>query len=207
MARAPRVVRGLPGGAAPRVANTSCLSFGTLDAERVLTKLERAGVIASSGAACSAGGTQPSHVLMAMGLGERAARRGVRFSLGRDTTDADIDTALAAATATLAPLPTAQPPQTVAYQQVVAARANLDRVGITCASGRHHATLPAVRGKGRIFRVFEFLRSAPRGGPTDIRAMCSRVSAESRQPGLTVVEVMKAIHAGQVRGMYSAGVG
>lgn len=65
--------------------------------------------------------------------------------------------------------------------------ANLDRVGITCASGRHHTTLPAVRGKGRIFRVFEFLRAADRGGPTDIRAMCSRVAAQSRQPGLTVV--------------------
>ncbi|MCH9680608.1 MAG: DUF58 domain-containing protein [Deltaproteobacteria bacterium] len=65
--------------------------------------------------------------------------------------------------------------------------ANLDRVGITCASGKHHTTLPAVRGKGRIFRVFEFLRTAERGGPTDIRAMCSRVAAESRKPGLTVV--------------------
>jgi len=65
--------------------------------------------------------------------------------------------------------------------------ANLDRVGLTCASGKHHATLPAVRGKGRIFRVFEFLRTADRGGPTDIRAMCSRVAAQSRQPGLTVV--------------------
>ncbi|MEM7153095.1 MAG: DUF58 domain-containing protein [Myxococcota bacterium] len=65
--------------------------------------------------------------------------------------------------------------------------ANLDRVGITCASGKHHATLPAVRGKGRIFRVFEFLKSSERGGPTDIRAMCKRVAAESRQPGLTVV--------------------
>jgi len=65
--------------------------------------------------------------------------------------------------------------------------ANLDRVGMTCASATHHRTLPAVRGKGRIFRVFEFLRSAERGGPTDIRAMCSRVAAESRKPGLTVV--------------------
>ncbi len=65
--------------------------------------------------------------------------------------------------------------------------ANLDRVGITVASGKHHTTLPAVRGKGRIFRVFEFLRTADRGGPTDIRAMCSRVAAQSRQPGLTVV--------------------
>jgi len=65
--------------------------------------------------------------------------------------------------------------------------ANLDRVGLTCASGQHHTTLPAVRGKGRIFRVFEFLRASDRGGPTDIRAMCSRVAAQSRQPGLTVV--------------------
>lgn len=65
--------------------------------------------------------------------------------------------------------------------------ANLDRVGLTCASAKQHATLPAVRGKGRIFRVFEFLRTAERGGPTDIRAMCSRVAAESRKPGLTVV--------------------
>ena len=65
--------------------------------------------------------------------------------------------------------------------------ANLDRVGIVCASGKHHVSLPAVRGKGRIFRVFEFLRSSSRGGKTDIRATCSRVAAQSAQPGLTVV--------------------
>jgi cysteine desulfurase len=47
----------------PRLVNTSCLRFGELDAEQVLGKLERAGIVASSGAACSAGGTQPSHVL------------------------------------------------------------------------------------------------------------------------------------------------
>ena len=77
-------------------------------------------------------------------------------------------------------------------QQVAAALAyvglaNLDRVGLTCMSGRHHTTLPAVRGKGRIFRVFDFLRQAPRGGPTDLRAACARLAAESAQPGLTVV--------------------
>lgn len=65
--------------------------------------------------------------------------------------------------------------------------ANLDRVGLVCASSGHHTTLPAIRGKGRIFRVFEFLRSADRGGATDIRSMCSRVAAQSRQPGLTIV--------------------
>ena len=65
--------------------------------------------------------------------------------------------------------------------------ANLDRVGVTCMSATTHTTLPAVRGKGRIFRVFEFLRSVEPGGATDIRQGCSRVAAESNQPGLTVV--------------------
>lgn len=65
--------------------------------------------------------------------------------------------------------------------------ANLDRVGLTIASRKHHATLPAVRGKGRIFRVFQFLKSAEPGGPTDLKATCGRVAAESNKPGLTVV--------------------
>ena len=65
--------------------------------------------------------------------------------------------------------------------------ANLDRVGLTLAGKKSHSTLPAVRGKGRIFRVFQFLRTATPGGPTDLRATCSRVAAESTQPGLTVV--------------------
>ena len=77
-------------------------------------------------------------------------------------------------------------------QQIAAALAyvglaNLDRVGLTCMSRKVHTSLPAVRGKGRIFRVFEFLRGAPRGGPTDLRSACSRLAAESVQPGLTVV--------------------
>ncbi len=77
-------------------------------------------------------------------------------------------------------------------QQVAAALAyvglaNLDRVGITCMSGQIHSSLPAVRGKGRIFRVFDFLKGTERGGPTDLRAACKRIAAESAQPGLTVV--------------------
>ena len=44
-----------------------------------------------------------------------------------------------------------------------------------------------MRGKGRIFRVFQFLRTATPGGPTDIKATCARVAAESNKPGLTVV--------------------
>lgn len=77
-------------------------------------------------------------------------------------------------------------------QQVAAALAyvglaNLDRVGLTCMSQNTHVTLPAIRGKGRIFRVFEFLRQVEPGGPTDIRQGCSRVAAQSNQPGLTIV--------------------
>ena len=92
------------GRGVPRLANTCCLRFGELDADLVLTRLERGGVVASSGAACSAGGTQPSHVLLAMGESPARAKAGVRFSLGRGTTDADIDQAIAAAHVALAPL-------------------------------------------------------------------------------------------------------
>lgn len=89
---------------AERLCNTLCLRFGSLDAEQVLMKLERAGIVASSGAACSAGGTQPSHVLLAMGESELNAKAGVRLSLGPETTAAEIDTTIAAATEHLLPL-------------------------------------------------------------------------------------------------------
>jgi len=92
------------GQAAARLPNTSCLRVGELDAEQVLSRLERAGVQASSGAACSAGGTQPSHVLLAMGESPARAKAAVRFSLGADTTAAEIDFALAAAVRCLSPL-------------------------------------------------------------------------------------------------------
>jgi cysteine desulfurase len=87
----------LYGQQAPRLANTACLRFGELPAEAVLSRLERAGVVAASGAACTASGTQPSHVLLAMGATPAQARAGVRFSLGRDSTAEDIERALAAA--------------------------------------------------------------------------------------------------------------
>ncbi|MEK8033376.1 cysteine desulfurase family protein [Ideonella sp. DXS29W] len=99
-----------------RLPNTSCLRFGTLDAEPVLSRLERAGVVASSGAACTAGGTQPSHVLLAMGEGAAQAKAAIRFSLGRDTTDDEIEQTIAAARRVIAPLlqPTPASAETVA---------------------------------------------------------------------------------------------
>ena len=82
------------GGRSPRVANTSSVRFGELEAEVILDQLDRAGICASSGAACTAGGSAPSHVLQAMGLTEAQARATIRFSLSRYTTAAEIDQVL-----------------------------------------------------------------------------------------------------------------
>lgn len=103
------LLRALPalhlyGSAAERLPNTTCVRFGELQSDIVLTRLERAGVIASSGAACSAGGTQPSHVLLAMGETPERAKAGIRFSLGRETTVADIQHTITAVARVIAPL-------------------------------------------------------------------------------------------------------
>ncbi|MBU1395267.1 MAG: aminotransferase class V-fold PLP-dependent enzyme, partial [Gammaproteobacteria bacterium] len=79
------------GGTALRVGNTCSVRFGELAAEAILDKLDRAGICASSGAACTAGGSAPSHVLTAMGLSEAEALATVRFSLSRYTTEIEID--------------------------------------------------------------------------------------------------------------------
>ncbi len=92
------------GAEAPRLPNTLCLRFGELDAELVLSRLERAGVVAASGAACSAGGTQPSHVLLELGASTAQAKAGVRFSLGPQTTGEEIEVVIAAALRVIGPL-------------------------------------------------------------------------------------------------------
>jgi cysteine desulfurase len=79
------------GAGAERVANTSNLRFGDLVGEVIAERLDRAGVCVSLGAACSAGSTEPSHVLTAMGLAPRAALASVRMSVSRYTTEAEID--------------------------------------------------------------------------------------------------------------------
>lgn len=112
-----RVLPGLHlyGEGALRLPNTTCVRFGSLGASEVLARLERAGVLGSSGAACTASGTQPSHVLTAMGDPPTLARAGVRLSLGRDTTPAQIDRAIAAAERAIGPLWRAGcPPQRLA---------------------------------------------------------------------------------------------
>jgi cysteine desulfurase len=89
---------------APRLPNTTMLRFGSLHAEQVLKALEKLGVAASSGAACSSGGTEPSHVLLAMGLARDEALGAVRLSLGPDTAATDILAVLQHLPPLLAPL-------------------------------------------------------------------------------------------------------
>lgn len=79
------------GAGAPRVGNTTSLCLGTLAAETVLGRLDRAGICASAGAACTSAGSEPSHVLTAMGLKPEAALATIRFSLSRYTTVDEVE--------------------------------------------------------------------------------------------------------------------
>jgi len=74
-----------------RVDNTLVVAFPGADGEALLVFLDRAGVAASSGSACSAGSTEPSRVLTAMGIDREIAVTAVRFSLSRVTTVEEID--------------------------------------------------------------------------------------------------------------------
>ncbi|WP_395666762.1 cysteine desulfurase NifS [Methylocella sp.] len=74
-----------------RLPNTSNIAFNYAEGEAILLHLQRAGVAASTGSACTAGSTEPSHVLKAMKLPDSALHGAVRFSLSRDTVEADVD--------------------------------------------------------------------------------------------------------------------
>jgi cysteine desulfurase len=77
-----------------RVPNTSNLSFPGAGGEALLISLDLQGLACSTGAACSSGSTEPSHVLLAAGLSHDDARSSLRFSLGRPSTSADVDRAI-----------------------------------------------------------------------------------------------------------------
>lgn len=82
----------LNGDRQQRLPNTTNLAFGNVDGEALLMNLTDIAV--SNGSACTAASTDPSHVLIAMGLSNELAYSSVRFSLGRFTTDADIELAI-----------------------------------------------------------------------------------------------------------------
>ena len=79
----------------PRLANTSNLSFANCEAEAILLLLDREGICASSGSACTTGSLAPSHVLTAMGLTPELAMSAVRLSLSKYSTDGEVDHLLA----------------------------------------------------------------------------------------------------------------
>jgi cysteine desulfurase len=78
-----------------RVANTTNITFPGASGESLVIALDLQGIACSTGAACSSGAIEPSHVLLAIGHSQDAARSSVRFSLGRTTTAGEIDRAIA----------------------------------------------------------------------------------------------------------------
>lgn len=87
------VINGHDDARVPHIVNVSVP--GT-DAETLLLLLDRAGIACSSGSACSSGAMEPSHVLLAMGIPREVAKGSLRFSLGRGSTEEDVDALLTA---------------------------------------------------------------------------------------------------------------
>ncbi|HKT50135.1 MAG TPA: cysteine desulfurase family protein [Candidatus Angelobacter sp.] len=85
---------GVNGASAARVPNTTNLWFDYIEGEALVIALDLKGLAVSSGAACSSGAIEPSHVLLAMGLLHERARASVRISLGKQTTQEDVDFAI-----------------------------------------------------------------------------------------------------------------
>ena len=92
------------GAGSPRTPNTTNITFPGIEGEALVIALDLKGLACSTGAACSSGAVEPSHVLTAIGLSADEARASLRFSLGRHTTAADIDFALQVVPAAVAQL-------------------------------------------------------------------------------------------------------
>jgi cysteine desulfurase len=85
---------GVNGRGAPRVPNTTNIHFDYIEGEALVIALDLKGLAVSTGAACSSGAIEPSHVLTAMGLPPEIARASLRFSLGKQNTEDDVQFAL-----------------------------------------------------------------------------------------------------------------
>src|SRR5229473_2009673 len=107
---------GVNGEGAPRVSNTTNIYFDHIDGEALVIALDLKGLAVSTGAACSSGAIEPSHVLTAMGLRPDQARASIRFSLGKQNTAEDIDLALGLVPETVARLRELSP----AYRSIAA---------------------------------------------------------------------------------------
>jgi cysteine desulfurase len=98
---------------APRTPNTTNITFPGIEGEALIIALDLKGLACSTGAACSSGAVEPSHVLTAIGLSAENARASIRFSLGRHTTQSEISAALEIVPAAVAQLRQLSP----AYQK------------------------------------------------------------------------------------------
>jgi cysteine desulfurase len=85
---------GSSGERAPRVPNTTNIYFDGIEGEALVIALDLKGLAVSTGAACSSGAIEPSHVLIAMGMSRERAKASIRFSLGKQNTPEDVDFAL-----------------------------------------------------------------------------------------------------------------
>jgi cysteine desulfurase len=106
------------GGAAPRTPNTTNITFPGIEGEALVIALDLKGLACSTGAACSSGAVEPSHVLTAIGLPAEDARASLRFSLGRHTIEAEVDFGLKVIPAAVEQLRELSP----TYRKQVAAR-------------------------------------------------------------------------------------
>src|SRR5262249_1370666 len=77
-----------------RLANTLNIGFAGAAGEGLMMGLDLAGIAVSTGSACAAGSIEPSHVLLALGRDEAAAKSALRFSVGRDPNEQEIDRVL-----------------------------------------------------------------------------------------------------------------
>lgn len=91
-----RVLKEIPftylnGGMENRLPNNLNVSFAYVEGESILMCLDLQGIAVSSGSACSSGSLEPSHVILALGVREELAHSSIRFSLGKDTTQEEMD--------------------------------------------------------------------------------------------------------------------
>jgi cysteine desulfurase len=87
-----------------RTPNTTNITFAGIDGEALVIALDLKGLACSTGAACSSGAVEPSHVLTAIGLNAEEARGSLRFSIGRHTTTEEVAFALEVIPAAVAKL-------------------------------------------------------------------------------------------------------
>lgn len=92
------------GAGVARTPNTTNIRFGGIEGEAMVIAMDLRGYAVSSGAACSSGAVEPSHVLMAMGLTKEEAKSSIRFSLGKGTTRKDVEGLIEAVVASVAHL-------------------------------------------------------------------------------------------------------